>query len=150
MPVRMQGFTELSATLTQGSEKVRRAVRERIKREGPNIEAVARAMAPRETMNLEDAIQSVQGYDSANNRRLMVEVGVVDEGRVGDYAVAMHEGLQPFGDGGPWGYKLGPESREKQRGQQEIVGGKFLERALQAREKELIPEITVEIQKEFN
>ena len=150
MGVKQTGFTELKATLTQGGEKVRRAVRERIRREGLNIEAVARAMAPRENMDLEEAIQSFQGYDSERNGRLMMEVGIVDEGRVGNYAVEMHEGLQPFGDGGRLNYNLGPGSVEKQMGQSEIVGGKFLERALQAREKELIPEITVILQKEFD
>jgi hypothetical protein len=147
MGVKMTGFTELSATLKQGGETVRRAVRERIKKEGPSIARLARKMAPVETGDLEDAIRSVQSYDGDHNGRLMAEVGVMDYGDVGDYAVEMHEGLQPFGDGT---YNLGPDSAAKQIGQTEIVGGKFLERALEERSAQFLPEIIADIRKEFD
>jgi hypothetical protein len=143
MGVKMSGFTELSATLKQGGDTVRRAVRERIKREGPNIAKLAREYAPRDKGNLENAIQNVQSYDSGHHGRLMAEVGVVDQGDVGDYAIEMHEHLEPYGDGG---YTLGDGSLAKGG----KVGGKFLERALEDRSAQFLPEIIAEIKKEFD
>jgi hypothetical protein len=115
----------------------RRVVKVLVKR-AEQIRDLARKMAPVDEGNLEEAIK-LRGDAVGRTRdefgrfqRTEVDVYIDMDApvperpghTVGDYAYEMHEHLTPMGP-----MQLGPASVAKQEGQQEQVGGGFLERA---------------------
>lgn len=113
------------------------------------IQEMAIRMAPIDHGNLEEAIkvdEGGSGRDAETGRFKRKEVTVyVDSSMpvperpgktVGDYAYEIHEHLEPKG---PW--QLGERSREKQEGSDVIVGGGYLERALDALKDKIINEV---------
>ena len=93
-------------------------------------------MAPIDKGNLEDAIMVTDSGGGRNDLGQFVRksVDVFVDGdhpangmhTVGEYAMDMHENLTPYGD-----LKLGPLSQAKQAGSPVIVGGGFIERAVE-------------------
>lgn len=136
MGMQLEGATELAILIRQGGERAKKGVFEQMKKEAVEIQRLARRMAPLDHGPLEESIKVAGlggGRDESGRfvrRSLTVYIDGDDVGHKGEpisqYAYIMHEMLVPFGSGG---YNLGPKSRAKQRGQSEIVGGRFLERA---------------------
>jgi len=114
--------------------------------------ALASKFAPKDDGELENAIKvrDGDGQRGADGRfqRKTVEVYVdvnmptADGRTVGDYAYEMHEHLTPFGP-----LQLGPESVSKQASQSEMVGGKFLERAVEERADKIMENLTTAAKK---
>lgn len=151
MPMVIEGVLSVEEMLlnldTQGA---RRVVKELYK-QALKTRDLARKFAPCEYGNLEQAIKvrpdellKVKRDALGRFARQEIEVyidndypapqrhrksGVVT---VGDYAYHIHEHLWPYGN-----WKLGRESRSKQDGQAELVGGGFLERAAQEIENQI-------------
>lgn len=97
----------------------------------------ARLNAPRDTGDLEGAIdtfeervRNAKGQFGQVTIRVGVDVSKLKlEDHAGyDYSIPMHEDHE---------YKLGPKSQAKQDGQGNIVGYKYLERALRDNEKKV-------------
>lgn len=129
------GYTpeNLAFVLRQGGERVVRRARETMKREADLIVKLAKSNAPVDKGDLEESIRAERTYE--DNQRLQIAVIVGGVGDVDSYALAMEEGLAPYGSGA---FNLGPRSREKAAAGND-VGGKYLERAWLERE-EKIPE----------
>lgn len=141
MPLKVSGIIDTEQMLINIDTTAKKRVRAALIRRALSIRDRARKYAPRDVGaaggDLEKAIK-VRG-DGARERddlgrftRVEVEVYIdMDQaiplrpGKVvGDYAYIMHEHLTPYGL-----LQLGPQSRAKQAGQREQVGGGFLERA---------------------
>lgn len=140
MSVEVYGVEELKYLLKQAGLKAVKGAFDQMRREAKKIETLAKQMAPVDEGDLEDAIQMVEtggGRDEFGRfarKSITIEVdmdasaGVDSQGRprtVGAYAYTMHEHLAPYGR-----FNLGPRSRAKQDGQNVMVGGKYLERAM--------------------
>jgi hypothetical protein len=125
MGVKMKGFEGLNIRLQRIGDETPKLVREQMREAGQDVERLARAFAPVDEGNLEQAIQALEERGDAN--RIEVVVGVVDNGtrNIKTYAEQMHEGLAPHGSGA---FQLGPLSQAK-RARGKFVGGKFLTRA---------------------
>jgi hypothetical protein len=113
------------------------------------IQELAIKMAPIDKGNLEEAIkidEGGSGRDAATGRFTRKEVSVyVDMSMpvpdrpgktVGDYAYEMHEHLTPVGP-----LQLGERSQEKQEGSSVVVGGGFMERALDALKERIVNQV---------
>ncbi len=102
--------------------------------EAEKIRDLAKEFAPVDDYNLVEAIQTDIESRDASGRFKRKEVTVFvdmekanDDGtKVGDYAMLIHEYLQPYGSGD---LNLGKKSQQKDAGRR-VVGGKFLERAI--------------------
>lgn len=150
----------LSVLLRQGGPRAVRAAREQMKKEADKIVKLAKDNAPilhhdviaggagtaaevhaagfsGSPGPLERSIKREDTYE--DNRRLQINV-VAGEG-LGAYPLMMEEGLAPYGSGA---FKLGPLSREKRLAGKD-VGGKFMERALGARQDAMPDEILTAI-----
>jgi hypothetical protein len=137
MAVDVEGVEELLFLLKQGGEKAVRGAYQQMVQEGTQIRDLARKMAPVDEGDLESAIKirSVGGGRNSKGQFAKKEIEIyVDDaqptsdgkGTVGEYAYIMHEHLAPYGV-----YKLGIRSQEKQLANPDVmVGGKFLERAV--------------------
>lgn len=138
------GFTpeNLVLALRQGGERVVRRAREAMKREADKIVLLAKSNAPVDKGDLEASIRAEKEYE--DNKRLQINV-MVGGGEVDTYAVQMHEGLAPYGSGA---FHLGPGSRAKAAAGND-VGGKYLERAFEARRDKIPEEIFIEIKDEI-
>lgn len=127
-------FESLMTIIRQGGERVVRGVSTQMKKEGEEIQKLAREYAPVDEGNLEDAI-TVEADRSGVRGRTVVYV-YVDENHpahmttVGQYAMRMHEGE----------YRLGPGSQAKDAGRG-VVGPKFLERAVDERSPMIMPSL---------
>ena len=144
---------KIVVNLTQVGERALRGMFHAMKNEGEIIAHFAKQFAPVDEGNLEDAIrvEEIGGGRNALGQfeRWSIRVSV-DENHpaahynkdgsvtagtsmkiVGDYLWIMHECLLPFGSG--FGdLHLGPKSQDKDAGRG-VVGGKFMERALNMR-----------------
>lgn len=145
MGIKVSGVENLLLQLSQTGEKAIRGVSNEIQKGAKKIQYRAIQYAPVDEGNLENAIKTE--FDrSGVNGRLQAFVYVdpnedAGDGRtVGDYALAVHEGVAPFGSGG-WG-RIGKRSQIKDGGRGE-VGGKFLERAAE----DMAEEIAQDLQK---
>ena len=135
MGIEFTGFDELQANIRQIGPRAERAVTRQIKAEAYKIRDLARKFAPIDEGPLEASIkmdESDGGRDALGRfRRKSYTVYVDTEMRgsngayIGEYAYIMHEHLTPYG-----AFKLGPKSMAKQQGQAEMVGGRYLERAV--------------------
>lgn len=145
MGIAVTGIEELRYLLEQTGKKAVEGVINQMKEEGREIRDLARKMAPVDEHNLERAIKVRAvggGRDSAGRfARKSVEVFVDEDtdvpskpGRtVGEYAYIMHEHLTPYGH-----LRLGEKSLQKQGGQPELVGGGYLERAVEEQRRGMI------------
>lgn len=136
MGISVTGVEELKFILQKASAQAPKHVFDQMKREGKKLQTLARAMAPVDVGNLEEAITlETEGGGRDSRGRFLAKVVAVFidmnqpvEGRpghvVGEYAYEMHEHLTPAGP-----MKLGKKSQAKQAGQSETVGGGFMERA---------------------
>lgn len=136
MGIEYSGFDELQANLRQIGPRAERAVTRQMRAEAYRIADLAKRFAPIDEGPLEDSIKVLQenGGRDARGRftraSFSVYVDVYEQGSHGamiaDYAYRMHEHLTPYGP-----LKLGKQSRAKQAGQSEMVGGRYLERAVE-------------------
>lgn len=146
MGLKVEGTQALMAMLEQVGERAVRGVSDEIKKGAEEIAELAIKYAPVDEGNLEDAIK-VEFDRYGINRRIRATVYVdldvrgADGVPVGRYAMAMHEGLAPYGSGA---FNLGAKSRAKDGGTGR-VGGKYLERAI----NELSPEIFARVQRKI-
>jgi hypothetical protein len=152
MTVKIEGLENLGALLQQAGERAVRGVYAQMKNEAEKLAAKARENAPLDDGNLEKAIKVRETGGGRNElgqfAKKSVEVYVdqtqpVDDrpGKtVGDYAWEMHEHLTPAGP-----LQLGPKSADKDGGRG-VVGGKYLERASDEIEKELLGNLTAACQ----
>jgi hypothetical protein len=160
MGVNVQGVEELMWMLKRAGNKAAKGALDQMRKEAEDIRDTARRMAPVDEGDLEKAIvtREVGGGRSESGRftskSIVIEVngdipaGVDREGRVrtvGDYAYLMHEHLTPYGH-----FRLGPKSQAKQAGQKEIVGGKYLERALEAKQDGLVDRVIERVRRELS
>lgn len=148
MGLQITGVEELLLRLQRAEREVLKGAVDQMREEAKGIRDLARKMAPVDEGDLEKAIKyeeqrgrDARGRFAATTFLIGVDSTVVAnspnrEGqkiKVGDYAYIMHEHLTPYGR-----YNLGPKSQAKQSGQQEMVGGKFLERAAAEKEQGLV------------
>lgn len=136
MGIEYGGFDELQANLRQIGPRAERAVTRQMRAETYRIAELAKRFAPIDEGPLEDAIQVMEEGGARDDRgrftrkSFTVYVDVDQQGShnamIGEYAYRMHEHLTPYGP-----LKLGKNSRAKQAGQSEMVGGRYLERAVQ-------------------
>jgi hypothetical protein len=134
MGMEVEGVERLQFLLTQIGDKATQGVLGQMKKEAIAMRDLARKFAPIDHGNLEEAIkvQTLGGGRDEMGRFARKSFSVfVDldmkghDGReIRRYAYLMHEHLTPFGP-----YNLGPNSVAKQEGQNEMVGGMYLERA---------------------
>jgi hypothetical protein len=144
--------------LRQVGERAVKGVTAVLRQEAQEIERLARSFAPVDDGYLESAITATRVDSEADSRgratrsfwRVWVDLEKAAPGDeknpskvVGDYFVAMHELLMPYGNGP---YNLGPKSQAKDGGSG-VVGGKFMERAFADREKQIYKRAFWEIQK---
>lgn len=144
MGITVKGVESLVVRLNQTGERALRGVSAKIREGAKKIQYRAVEYAPVDEGDLESAIKVMTDRGGINSRlQATVYVDGDEEAsngkKVGDYALAVHEGVAPFGSGG-WG-RLGKRSKIKD-GNRGVVGGKFLERAAE----ELAPEITKDLQ----
>lgn len=119
---RITGVGSTLAGLEKAKGLATRAARRTQAKYGDIIAETAQKMAPRKTGRLERAIRHERVRVGQGNTRISL-VGVdVDEV---PYAGFMHEGWE-----GHPSYKLGPESLRKAQAVGEVVGRKYLQRAL--------------------
>lgn len=136
MGIEITGINELMTTIEQTGDRAQKGLFEKIRRRALKMQKLARSYAPIDKGNLEDAIYVEEEGGGRNYagkfERKSITVGIdlnhpADDGKtVGDYAYEMHEFLEPYGMGY---FKLGKRSEAKDGGRG-IVGGKFLERAI--------------------
>jgi hypothetical protein len=155
-----QQLQRLSILLRQGGPRAVRAAREAMKKEADKIVLLAKSYAPvlqHDIGGSKNVIhgpnlgagpgpleRSIKREDSIDtDRRLQIQV-TAGEG-LGDYPLMMEEGLAPYGSGQ---YQLGPMSRSK-RAAGNDVGGKYMERALDARQKYMPDEIVTAVVEEL-
>jgi CO dehydrogenase/acetyl-CoA synthase gamma subunit (corrinoid Fe-S protein) len=147
MAVTVEGIVDTQEIFLRLDMNGKRRVKQSLIEKAYEIRDLARKMAPRDEGFLEDAIK-VRGDEAMARDELgrfaRVEVEVYidmdmdverNDGRVvkiGDYAYFIHEHLTPAGS-----WQLGEESQAKQAGQQEVVGGAFMDRAVDAMDKKI-------------
>ncbi len=160
MPVRVAGIMETEIMLVQVAENTKRRAVRKLHEKALEIAALARKYAPIDEGNLEKAIKV---YPETIGERLRNEAGqfvrqevfvYVDTDMpvperpgetVGKYAYTMHEHLTPFGP-----LNLGELSAAKQSGQREMVGGKYLERAMTEVGDSVLGEVSLSIMNRFD
>lgn len=132
--------SKLLYRIKQVGERATKGISTVMRQEAINIRDLARSNAPVDEGNLESAIEVDFDYLGANGRlraSVYIDSKIVvrkDGKTIGDYARVMHELLEPYGTGR---FHLGPRSQAKAQAGHD-VGGKFLERAAQARLSELL------------
>ena len=148
---------DILAMMTQVGEKAERLMYQKMLKEAEIICDLARRMAPVDQGNLEDAIQveELTGSRNANGQFARNEIAIwvnpdqaAHHGLVGDYAYLMHEYL----DIGARQMlkRLGKKSQEKQAANPDVVvGGKFMQRALDARSDSVLSEVNQVVKQVF-
>lgn len=152
MGVKVTGMIETELMLAEVGTTAKRRVTSKLYDKALEIAELAKKMAPLDDANLEKAIKVFPEQKPGRTRNALgqfvrteifvyVDTSMPVPGRagktVGDYAYTMHEHLTPFGP-----YKLGPLSQEKQSGQRELVGGKYLERAMNQLADSVLAEVS--------
>ena len=138
MSIKVYGMEELQFLIRQTGARASRGVIDKMREQATEARDLARKMAPVDEGNLEEAIKVEEvagGRDELgrfvrNSIQLYVDGDMVlpenPNRTVGDYAMEIHEHQTPYGP-----IPLGEKSQQKQEGQSEVVGGKFLERAVE-------------------
>ncbi len=143
MPFEASNFDQLKLILKRVGNATDRAVMKALVEKGVELRDLARAGAPVDYGNLEQAIKlqhigdlrGSSGRFLAGGGSVMVYIdnsmpapstpGEKGERTVGDYAWYIHENQTPYGP-----IPLGPKSQEKQDANPEVVvGGGFMDRA---------------------
>jgi len=135
---------QLLYRIKQIGDRATKGISDVMRDEAENIRDLARSNAPVDEGNLEAAIKTDFDYQGIN-RRLRASIYIDMEmpeaqgnGRtVGRYAEIMHELLAPYGSGR---FNLGKKSEDK-RAAGHDVGGKFLERAAEARVEPMLTRV---------
>lgn len=135
MSIEVFGLDALETMIRQGGARAQHGVVDQMRKEAENMRDLAKKFAPIDEGNLEDAIEMEErggGRDDMGRfarKSFVVKVNLrhaAPHGKtVGDYAYLMHEHLTPYGP-----LNLGPLSQAKQEGQSEMVGGMYMERAV--------------------
>jgi len=127
------GAEQLQAVLRNIGKKVPENARKVMHRGADKIVERAKLFAPHDTGALEDSIHKEVSYESAFGGRLAIDViagGFVDGVNVDDYASEVHENYDTKNEG--------PGTIAKQNEHPDVlVGGKFLERAVDEQEPKL-------------
>lgn len=144
MAVEIYGLDELTTLLDRSADDTNRHMSEMLRREAHEIARLASQFSPVDSGALEDAWEVVEmGGDRDARGRFTKKSYVIQvdpmasdpDGRPTTlYALEMHEHLGPYGSGR---YKLGEKSRAKDNSSGR-VGGRFLERAVDEVEHELM------------
>jgi hypothetical protein len=153
MAIIVSGAIEAEEMLLKIDSNTKRRALGAIIEGAKQIQELAIKMAPIDHGNLEEAIK-IEGAeggaarDAETGRFTRKEVTIYVDGdmpipdrpgkTVGDYAYEIHEHLEPKG---PW--QLGERSQEKQDGSDVVVGGGYLERALDALKDKIINEVAI-------
>lgn len=127
---------EESTTLT------RREAKKELYQGAKDIMEASKEMAPVDEGNLEEAHSIEQVRLNQDYSEVEIVVGGEHGGRdVDEYAMIVHEGVAPYGSGTA-GY-IGEKSQEKDAGNpgDRRVGGKFLERAVDLLEPEIVERV---------
>ena len=143
--IRVRNLKATILRMKRQKKNVNSAVRAGVEASGLVVRDIARAMAPVDEGDLESAIESkfrktLKGY---RTEIFVSQTATKDsDGKsVFSYAEIIHEELE-VGQGGAQGtLKLGPGSVEKDLHSDHRVGGRFLDRALVAKEAELLREL---------
>ena len=142
MGMRVTGIEQTAFMLENIVRKTTRKALAAMRSGAKDIRDLAIKQAPVDEGNLEQSITISEDDGGINRRKRMyvfVDEDMAVESRpgatVGDYAAEMHEGT----------YNLGPLSQEKQDSQSALVGPKFLERAVDELEDEIVGEIEAAI-----
>lgn len=148
MGMTVEGIDEAMAVLYQSGERVTRGLVGKMRHEAEAIQKLAQQYAPLDHGNLEEAIkiETLGGGRDSRGRfvRKAFEVFIDMNARgykgepISQYAYEMHELLLPYGAGG---FNLGPQSRQKDGGRG-VVGGRFLERAVDEVSKDMMNRLT--------
>lgn len=135
MPLEIIGIDTLENIIKQTGGKAQDGVARQMKKEALKIQELAKKFAPVDYGNLEDAIDIEEeggGRDDMGrfvrkSYRVFVDMNhPAAHGQVvGDYAYLVHEHMTPYGEIG-----LGPNSMRKQMSQAEMVGGLYMDRAV--------------------
>ena len=135
MSIEVTGIDTLEYLIQQAGARAQTGVAAQMKKEAEKIRDLARKFAPLDEGNLEDAIEMSENSGGRNQygqfmrKSYSVFVNMnhpAPRGKtVGDYAYIMHEHLAPYGP-----LNLGEKSRAKQSGQSEMVGGLYMDRAI--------------------
>lgn len=160
MPITVTGMIETQIMLGEIGMTAKKRVTAKLHKKALEIAALARRMAPIDEGNLEKAIKVFPEVVPVTRERnalgqfkrvdiivyVDMEMPVPERpGKtVGSYAYTMHEHLAPFGP-----YNLGERSEEKQSGQRELVGGKYLERAMEELAANIMGELSIDVLSPF-
>lgn len=160
MPVTVSGMIEAEVMIGQMDMTTKKRVSKVLWAKAVEIQLLAQKMAPRDKGFLEESIkvfpERPDGPAPRNDAGQFIrkefyvyvdmEMDIPDRPgkKIGDYAYIMHEHLEPIGP-----MRLGPESRDKQSGQSEQVGGAFLTRAMEEVTGGLLEEISADLLGDF-
>jgi hypothetical protein len=140
MGLTVKGISETVVKLRRTEKTTSKRLLLHMRNSAIKIRDLARALAPVDEGNLEDAIQVIEDGESFLGRTRKIEMIGVDSSRLGEgytkyghrYDVFMHEGS----------YNLGQKSQDKAAANGKMVGPKYLTRAWQ----ELEPSIASKAQ----
>lgn len=143
--VQLYGDGELKLNLERLADTTGNQLFLAMLQEAERIRDLAKEFAPVDDYNLVEAIKTDVEARDALGRFKRKEVTVFvdmekqnDDGTVvADYAMLIHEYLQPYGSGD---LNLGKKSQQKDAGRR-VVGGKFLERAILERALPMIEKL---------
>lgn len=145
MGIKVSGVDALIAQLSQIGQKAERGVADELRDGAKEIAELARMYAPVDEGNLEEAIKHEEDRTGVNGR---IQTYVYVDGsmkgsngnRVEDYAMEMHESPN---------YNLGPLSEAKQNRTGQVVGYKYLERAVDKLRPQITKRVADRIRKEL-
>ncbi|MEG0062979.1 MAG: HK97 gp10 family phage protein [Pseudomonas sp.] len=132
----VKGLKGVMARISRSEKRVMDGSLSALRAMAELVATEARLNAPVDTGELENAISTIE--DRTRNSKgqfgqVTIRVGVdtsklkLEDHKGYDYSIPMHEGT----------YNLGPKSQAKQDAQGNIVGPKYLERALRDNEKKV-------------
>ena len=142
MGLEVRGISAVSSMLSNQHKKTNPRALDAMRGGAKEILELAKKQAPVDEGNLEDALELQEDRFGLNTRtRITIFVNESKalphrpDKTVGDYATRMHDGQ----------YNLGKDSLAKQRANGQVVGPKYLERAVQKLEKEIIQSVMLAI-----
>lgn len=144
MGVTVSGVDALIAQLSQIGKKADRGIADELRKGAEEIAELAKVYAPVDEGNLEESIKTDEDRSGVNGRiqtYVYVDGSVTnDDGvRVEDYAEKMHEGV----------YTPGPLSQAKAQRTGEIVGRKYLERAVDKLRPQIVRRVAQRLKRDI-
>lgn len=141
MGIKVTGVDAVVAELRYKAERIADNARKQMHRQADFIVEEARLNAPVDKHNLEKAIQKKVSYGYRGRLQIDIEVGGIVNGvNVDLYAAEIHENYESMNPG-----KGTIQKREDNPDR--YVGGKFLERALEANRERVLKAIKNEVDK---